>query len=205
MIDSPRLIQRYIVIVLAATAACFIGWSALRPYLASPPGDYEVRQGDILLSDGKFDTARERFEAALAEAPNHPGALMGRAIALMQTDRTAEAEATFTALITLQERTLAKANETERGLLAAAHANRGILYDRQGETKRALADYRRALAIDADAVSGPGLADRVLYGTPKPATVAQRAAYLEAQLKLPAEERVLGRPARDAEQRMHKP
>ncbi len=202
---SPNVLRRYIVIAVLATLVAFTGWGVLRPYLISPPGDFETRQGDILLGDQKFDAALERFDAALAENPEHPGALMGRAIALLQSGRTVEAEAAFTALITFQEKRLGADDPTGRGLLAAAFANRGILYDRQGRYERALADYRRALAVDAGAVSGPGLVDRVLYGTSSPATVAKRADYLEAQLKLPPEQRVLSRPGIDAEQRMHKP
>ena len=201
----PSLVRRYIVIAVLATLVAFTGWGALRPYLISPPGDFETRQGDILLSDGKFDKALERFDQALAENPEHPGALMGRAIALLQSGRTVEAEAAFTALITFQEKRLGDDDPNGRGLLAAAYANRGILHDRDGRYQRALADYRRALAVDAEAVSGPGLVGRVLYGTPNPSTVAKRADYLEAQLELPPEKRTLSRPEADAEQRMHKP
>ncbi len=205
MADRSRLLRRYVVIVLVATVIGFTGWGMVRPYLTAPSGDFETREGDILLSDGKFDAARARFEAALAENPDHPGAMMGRAIALMQSGRTTGAEAAFTALIAVEERKFDAENATRRGLLAAAYANRGILNDRAGRPERALADYRRALAIDAEAVAGPGLTDRVLYGTPNAATVAKRADYLAAQLELPPEDRVLTRPRIDAEQRMHKP
>ena len=34
----------------------------------------QVRQGDILLGDGKFEDAIGRFEAALAVSPAHRGA-----------------------------------------------------------------------------------------------------------------------------------
>ena len=90
-------------------------------------------------------------------------------------------------------------------MLAAAFANRGILFDRTGRPAKALADYRAALMLDAEAVEGPGLVDRVLYRTPEPATVAKRAEYLESQFALPPEKRVFTRPEIDAQQRMHKP
>lgn len=178
----------------------------VRPMLKDgPPGDFETRQGDILLGDRNHAAALARFEAALAVSPGHRGAMMGRAIALMQDGRTAEAEAAFDRLIAFLTATLTADDHTGRGTLAAAHANRGILRDRDGRPVAALADYRAALAIDAGAVGGPGLVDRVLYGTPRPSSVAKRAAYLDAQLKLPEEERLLRVPARDADQRMHKP
>ncbi len=94
---------------------------------------------------------------------------------------------------------------TGRGVLAGAYANRGILHDREGRFEAALADYRKALAIDAGAVDGPGLMDKILFGNAQPSTVAKRAAYLERQLALPEDQRLLRVPELDARQRMHKP
>lgn len=187
-------------VVLIAVAV----WGAMGGYTRMPPGDYETKQGDILLDDGKFALALNRFEAALAANPDHRGAMMGRAISLLQQGRTEAAEEAFGETIALLEKA-APDDATGRGALAAAYANRGILYDRGRQPERALADYRRALAIDAAAVSGPGLVDRVLYGTPDAASVAKRVAYLEGQMRLPPERRVLNRPDIDSRQRMHKP
>lgn len=182
----------------------FVVWGAMGGYTRMPPGDYETKQGDILLEDGKLALALNRFEAALAANPGHRGAMMGRAISLLQQGRTEAAEEAFGDTIAFLEKA-APDDATGRGALAAAYANRGILYDRGQQPERALADYRRALAIDAGAVSGPGLVDRVLYGTPDAASVARRVAYLEAQMRLPPEQRVLSRPEIDSRQRMHKP
>ncbi|WP_316980180.1 tetratricopeptide repeat protein [Shumkonia mesophila] len=187
-------------VVLIAVAV----WGAMGGYTRMPPGDYETKQGDILLDDGKFALALNRFEAALAANPDHRGAMMGRAISLLQQGRTEAAEEAFGDTIALLEKAPPD-DATGRGALAAAYANRGILYDRGQQPERALADYRRALAIDAAAVSGPGLVDRVLYGTPDAASVAKRVAYLEGQMRLPPERRVLSRPDIDSRQRMHKP
>ncbi|MFO1152158.1 MAG: tetratricopeptide repeat protein [Rhodospirillales bacterium] len=169
------------------------------------PGDYETRRGDILLTDGAYQAAIAEFDRALAVSPSHRGAIMGRAIALMESGQSAAAEAEFGRLIALLTATREADDRTGLGALAAAYANRGILRDRAGRTTEALDDYRRALQVDADAVKGPGLIDRVLYGTPRASTIAKRASYLEAQLALPREERRLSLPERDAEQRMHKP
>jgi len=182
----------------------FVVWGAMGGYTPMPPGDYETKQGDILLDDGKFALALNRFEAALAANPGHRGAMMGRAISLLQQGKGEAAEDAFGDTIAFLEKA-APDDATGRGALAAAYANRGILYDRGQQPERALADYRRALAIDAAAVSGPGLVDRVLYGTPDAASVAKRVAYLEAQMRLPPEQRVLSRPEIDSRQRMHKP
>lgn len=201
----PGVLRRFILITAAATFALFTVWAVVREAIEAPPGDYEVRQGDILLTDGKFDDAIERFEAALAVSPAHRGAMMGRAIALLQSDRRAEAEAAFAALIGFLEDTLATDDPTGRAVLAAAYANRGILYDRTGSFTAALADYRQSLRIDAGAVDGPGLFHKILYGEAKPSTIESRAVYLESQLALPEDQRLLRIPEVDARQRMHKP
>jgi tetratricopeptide (TPR) repeat protein len=130
---------------------------------------------------------------------------MGKAIAYLQSGRMAEAEAALTYIIDGLGPELAADDVTGRAVLAGAYANRGILYDREGRFRAALADYHRALAIDAEAVEGPRLMDRILDGNAQPSTVAKRAAYLEEQLALPEERRLLRVPELDARQRMHKP
>ena len=123
---QPRVLRRFIIIMALATFAMFTAWAVVREALVAPPGDYEVRQGDILLTDGKFAEAIERFEAALVVSPAHRGAMIGRAIALLQSGRLEEAESAFTALIGFLGTHLAPDDPTGRAVFAAAHANRGI-------------------------------------------------------------------------------
>ncbi len=130
---------------------------------------------------------------------------MGRALAYLQSARYVEAEAEFTYLIKYLQRNLESDDITGIAVYAAAYGNRGILYDRTGRYDKALADYIQALNIDEGAIEGPGLIDRVIYGTPRPATVRQRAIYLTEQLALPEGQRVLRKPEKDAEQRIYKP
>ncbi len=203
-LTNPRVIRRLIVIMAIATFVMFTFWAVVKEYVQAPSGDYEVRQGDILLGERKFDEALERFTAALEEAPNHRGALMGRAIAYLQTERYAEAEAEFTYLIDYQTNNVAPDDSTGVAVLAGAYANRGIMYDRTGRYEKALEDYAYALKIDEGAVEGPGLVDKIFYSA-RPATVRKRAIYLKQQLALPEEERLLRVEELDVEQRMHKP
>jgi tetratricopeptide (TPR) repeat protein len=202
---NPRVLRRFIVLAAAATFAMFTLWAVVREVVEAPPGDYEVRQGDILLGDGKFEDAIGRFEAALAVSPAHRGAMMGRAIALLQGGREGEAEAAFSDLIAFLATGLSPDDPTGTAVLAGAFANRGILRDRSGRYAEALLDYRQALSIDAGAVEGPGLFHRILYGNATPSTIAKRADYLERQLALPEDQRLLRVPDLDARQRMHKP
>lgn len=202
---NPRILRRFVVLCAIATFAMFSLWAVIDYFTASLPGDYEVRQGDILLTDKKYDLALERFDAALKVSPNHRGALIGRAITFLQSGRDDEAEVEFTYLIDYLTRTLGADDPTGRGVLAGAYANRGILYDRSNRPEQALADYRRALRIDPGAVEGPGLAHRIIYGNSRPATVKDRAVYLEQQLALPESERLLRIPELDERQRAYKP
>lgn len=202
---SPRVLRRFVVLCAIATVMVFSLWAVIDYFTAFLPGDYEVRQGDILLTDKKYDQALERFNAALKVSPNHRGALMGRAITFLQSGRYDEAEAEFTYLIDYLSKTLGADDPTGYGVLAGAYANRGILYDRSNRHEKALADYKQALRIDAGAVEGPGLAHRIIYGNSRPATVRDRAVYLEQQLALPESERLLRVPELDERQRTYKP
>lgn len=89
--------------------------------------------------------------------------------------------------------------------LAAAFANRGILYDRSGEYEKALADYRKALEMDPEILEGPGFLWRFMRRIDeKPPTIEDRADYLETELAKPEEERLLKVPGEDKKQRMYK-
>lgn len=202
---NPRVLRRFVILMGVLTFVAFSAWGVIYTFANRAPGDYHTRAGDILLRDGKYDEAIASFNEALREMPDHRGALMGRAIAFLQSNRIPEAKAELTYLIDYLERTLQPDDPTGRGTLAAAYANRGILHDRAGAYEKALADYVEALKTDSGALDGPGLFDKILYGTPRPATVRKRALYLEQQLALPPEKRLLRVPEIDAEQRMYKP
>ncbi|MPY70650.1 MAG: tetratricopeptide repeat protein [Alphaproteobacteria bacterium] len=202
---KASVLRRFVILGAAFTFVAFSGWVIVQHFTAAAPGDFHVREGDIRLGDRKYDEAIAAFDRALTEMPDHRGALMGRAIALMQMGKTPEALAEFTYLIDTLGKALAADDPTGRATLAAAYANRGIMHDRAGRYETALADYVEALKTDAGALDGPSLFDKILYGTPRPSTVLKRAQYLEQQLKLPPEERLLRVPEIDAEQRMYKP
>ncbi|NKB21694.1 MAG: hypothetical protein GKS01_14480 [Alphaproteobacteria bacterium] len=188
-----------------ATVVAFSVWGVVRMMTEQEPGDYHTRAGDILLSDKKFDKALASFNDALKEMPNHRGAIMGRAIVFMQSGKIREANAELTYLIKFLTKSLKPDDPTGRGVLAAAYANRGILKDRQGKYKEALADYIEALKTDEEVVEGPGVIDKILYSSGRTSTVRKRAQYIYKQLQRPPEKRLLKIPELDAQQRMHKP
>ena len=66
-------------------------------------------------------------------------------------------------------------------------------------------DYVRALGIDHEAVAGPGLGTIILNYKFKSSSVKERALYLNEQLQLPKNERILKIEKLDEGQVMHKP
>ncbi|HJM44194.1 MAG TPA: tetratricopeptide repeat protein [Nitrospinota bacterium] len=202
---NPQVLRRFIKLLALLTVVMFSVWAVTRAFLQEAPGDFHTRQGDIRIGEGKYEEAIESFNEALREMPNHRGALMGRALVYIRTNRPLEAAAELTHLIGFLEKNPDAGDATGRAALAAAYANRGIVFDRAGRHRKALADYIRALKTDEGAISGPGLIDKIIYGTPKPATVRDRALYLKRQLALPEDERLLRVPEIDKKQRMYKP
>ncbi len=202
---NSKVLSRYIklmAIAIVAVAAFSLGYE----YLTSEaPGDYYVRKGDIRLSEGSYDEALENFNLALDEMPNHRGAVMGRALVFTQSEKYDEAIAEYDHLIRFLEDTLEPDDATGKGALAAAYANRGIVYDRQGDYQAALDDYVAALETDEGTVSGPDVVHKILYGSTDVSSVRKRAQYIYEQLKLPESERLMRRPEIDDKQRMYKP
>ena len=200
-----NVLKRFIVICAITTVVVFTAFTIYQEFAQEAPGDYYTRQGDIRLGEDKLDQAMESFNKALEEMPNHRGALMGRALVYIKAKKPAEAIAELTYLIDYLKKTLEKDDSTGWGTLAAAYANRGIMHDLGGRYETALADYVSALRTDEGAVSGPRLFDKIIYGTPRPSTIRKRATYIEQQLALPPEKRLMRVPEIDAKQRMHKP
>lgn len=202
---NPRVLRRFIFFMVLLTLFGGLGFLIFGDSLTRKPGDFETQMGDQRLKDGLYDEALAHFDRALEQSPDHRGALGGRAAVFIQTGDYAAAVAELDYLIDFLTKTLQADDLTGRGALAAAYANRGIVRDRQGDYEAALQDYVNALNVDEDTVSGPGVVHKILYGTDDVSSVRQRAEYLNEQLKLPEEQRLLRVPEIDDKQRMHKP
>ncbi len=50
---NPRVLRRFVIIMAIATFVTFVATIGYE-YVSPPPGDYEVRKGDILLSDKHY-------------------------------------------------------------------------------------------------------------------------------------------------------
>ncbi|MHA1151360.1 MAG: tetratricopeptide repeat protein [Alphaproteobacteria bacterium] len=201
---NPRVLKRFIILLAALTVIAVIGSDLLDGFVTREPGDYETEMGSNRLEDGLYDEALAHYGEALEQAPDHRGALMGRAIVFIQTERLDDAMAELDYLIDFLKINLEPDDTTGIGTLAAAYANRGRIHDLRGNYEKALQDYIAALNTDEETVS-PGVVHKLLYSTGRMSSVRKRARYIYEQLQLPEDQRLMRIPELDAEQRMYKP
>ena len=187
------------------TFVMFTIWGFVRSFMDRPPGDYETEVCDIRLKDKKYEQALEEANKALNKTPNHRGAMMCKALVFISEKKYLKANKVLSDLIIFLEKNLEDDDKTGVGTLAAAYANRGIIKDRNKNYEGALKDYIKALGIDHEAVAGPGLGTVILNYKFKSSSVRERALYLNEQLQLPEDERVLSIEELDSGQVMHKP
>ena len=202
---NTNVLKRFVIYMAILTFVMFTIWGFVRSFMDRPAGDYETEVCDIRLKDKKYDQALKAANKALDKTPNHRGAMMCKALVFISEKKYIEADKVLTNLIIFLEKNLEDDDKTGIGTLAAAYANRGIIKDRNKNYEGALKDYARALGIDHEAVAGPGLGTIILNYKFKSSSVRERALYLNEQLQLPEDERVLRIEELDAGQVMHKP
>ena len=202
---NTNVLKRFIIYLAILTFVMFTVWALVRSFMNRPPGDYETEVCDIRLKDKKYDEAVEAADIALKKMPNHRGAIMCKALVYISQKQYREASDQLDYLINFLEKNIEDDDKTGIGTLAAAYANRGIIKDRKEDYEGALKDYVKALGIDYEAVAGPGLGTVILNYKFKSSSVKERALYLNEQLQLPANERILKIEELDEGQVMHKP
>ena len=202
---NANVLKRFVIYMAILTFVMFTVWGFVRSFMDRPAGDYETEVCDIRLKDKKYEQALEAANKALNKTPNHRGAMMCKALVFISEKKYIEAEKILSNLIIFLEKNLEDDDRTGIGTLAAAYANRGIIQDRNKKYEEALKDYVRALGIDHEAVAGPGLGTIILNYKFKSSSVKDRALYLNEQLQLPEDERVLSIKELDEGQVMHKP
>ena len=202
---NTKVLKRFVIYMAILTFVMFTVWGFVRSFMDRPPGDYETEVCDIRLKDKKYKQALESANNALNKTPYHRGAMMCKALVFISEKKYIEADKILTDLIIFLEKNLEEDDKTGIGTLAAAYANRGIIKDRNKNYEEALKDYVKALGIDHEAVAGPGLGTIILNYKFKSSSVKERALYLNEQLQLPEEERVLSIKELDEGQVMHKP
>jgi len=199
------VLKRFVIYMAILTFVMFTVWALVRSFMNRPPGDYETEVCDMRLKDKLYDKAIQAANTALEKTPNHRGAIMCKALVFISQKMYLEANEELNYLINFLEKNLEVDDKTGKGTLAAAYANRGIIKDRNKNYEEALQDYIKALGIDHVAVAGPGLGTIILNYKFKSSSVRERALYLNEQLQLPENERVLSIEELDEGQVMHKP
>ena len=202
---NARVLKRFVIYMAILTFVMFTVWALIRSFMNRPPGDYETEVCDMRLKDKLYDKAIQAANAALEKTSNHRGAIMCKALVFISQKMYLEANEELNYLINFLEKNLENDDKTGKGTLAAAYANRGIIKDRNKKYEEALQDYAKALGIDYEAVAGPGLGTIILNYKFKSSSVKERALYLNEQLQLPEDERVLSIKELDEGQVMHKP
>jgi len=202
---NTNVLKRFIIYLAILTFVMFTVWALVRSFMNRPSGDYETEVCDIRLKDKKYDEAVEAADIALKKMPNHRGAIMCKALVYISQKQYREASDQLDYLINFLEKNIEDDDKTGIGTLAAAYANRGIIKDRKEDYEGALKDYVKALGIDYEAVAGPGLGTVILNYKFKSSSVKERALYLNEQLQLPENERILKIEELDEGQVMHKP
>jgi len=202
---NTNILKRFVIYMAILTFVMFTVWGFVRSFMDRPPGDNETEVCDIRLKDKKYEQALEAANKALNQTPNHRGAMMCKALVFISEKNYLKANKVLSDLIIFLEKNLEDDDKTGVGTLAAAYANRGIIKDRNKNYDGALKDYIKALGIDHEAVAGPGLGTVILNYKFKSSSVRERALYLNEQLQLPEDERVLSIEELDSGQVMHKP
>ena len=205
MKTNVGVLKRFIIYMAILTFVMFTVWAFVKSFMNRPPGDYHTEVCDIRLKDKLYDQALAAANIALEKTKNHRGAIMCKALVFISQKKYFEATKELNYLIKFLEENNTIDDKTGIGTLAAAYANRGIIKDRSKDYEGALKDYIKALGIDSEAVAGPGLGTIILNYKFKSSSVRERALYLNEQLQLPEEERVLRIEELDAGQVMHKP
>lgn len=226
--------NRYRVLVQVAMALtiAWVGWSLYDANLRdTTPSGRELAAAIRALEDGRHRDALASFDQAYRLDPGNLGALRGKAQALMQIaageglqavqlrssgalrraeELEQEALQHYRQALTLYDQAIEREqarpeSELRQRILGVAYANRGILKDRMGDYRGALADYRRAMQLEPEVATGPGLLTRFLRNqAERPPSVSDRADYLAEQLARPEQKRLMRRPQEDARQRAYR-
>ena len=140
--------------------------------------DYVKANDSFLKKD--YIKAFNLYEKVSKLEPENLYAIEGQARSLMRLKRFDEAEKTFRSVLSIDDS------------FVPALTNIAILYDTIGEYKKAVTYYKKALKQDERAAKRMSWFNRFLKNIQfKPTTIKERLYYLEGQLRIDDEKRIL--------------
>lgn len=194
MIQTDSTLYRFLVWAAVASVVLVLA-TIVSQYLTAEDDLAEInyRRGNLRLEDGEFAQALTEFDIHIQQNPTNPAAFLGRGLALMGLGAFRDAMQALDAAMALKPD------------FAAAYANRGILHDKMGKPELALRDYKKALQLDETMADGPDWLTRFFRNQyDAPTSIADRARYLEKELRKPSSQRLLTVPELDEKERSYK-
>ena len=167
----------------------FTGWLLYDHFINRPPEMRYYLSGNTDFKDRRYDTALENYLKAFSYNQSDVYIIEGIARSYMELNDYENSLKHFLfAIKTDQE-------------FAPAYANLGVLYDRKRDYINAIKYYDIALRLDKELSEGMHWIDRLLYDVrEKPPTIMDRLNYLNDQLLLPENKRILSIDNIDEEQ-----
>ena len=167
----------------------FTGWLLYDHFINRPPEMRYYLSGNTDFKDRRYDTALENYLKAFSYNQSDVYIIEGIARSYMElNDYENSLKYFILAIKTDQE-------------FAPAYANLGVLYDRKRDYINAIKYYDIALRLDKELSEGMHWIDRLLYDVrEKPPTIMDRLNYLNDQLLLPENKRILSIDNIDEEQ-----
>jgi len=182
-------IYRILVRISIVLFILFSSWLIWEHFVKRPPELKHYLTANTAFKDKNYDLSLEEYFNALKYNKLDVYIIEGIARSYMELNQYLEAKEYFYMAIDLNPN------------FAPAYANLGVLYDRQKQYMKAITYYKKAISIDNELSEGMHWLDRLLYDVREtPPTILERSKYIEEQLKLPLNERVLSVPQLDEEQ-----
>ena len=167
----------------------FTGWLLYDHFINRPPEMRYYLSGNTDFKDKRYDTALENYLKAFSYNQSDVYIIEGIARSYMELNDYENSLKYFVLAIKTDQE------------FAPAYANLGVLYDRNRDYINAIKYYDIALRLDKELSEGMHWIDRLLYDVrEKPPTIMDRLNYLNDQLLLPENKRILSIDNIDEEQ-----
>ena len=167
----------------------FTGWLLYDHFINRPPEMRYYLSGNTDFKDKRYDTALENYLKAFSYNQSDVYIIEGIARSYMELNDYENSLKHFLFAIKIDQE------------FAPAYANLGVLYDRKRDYINAIKYYDIALRLDKELSEGMHWIDRLLYDVrEKPPTIMDRLNYLNDQLLLPENKRILSIDNIDEEQ-----